>query len=96
MIGKEWNYSSEVEVLSTETLYFTDRTERFSALDLFFWWVVHREKNTLFCICISKNESECIHLTNKEEKMGFIEEQVEIQKAMGSIKKYFPFWFTFV
>lgn len=37
MIGKEQNYSSEVEMWSTETLYFTDTMERFSALDLLIW-----------------------------------------------------------
>lgn len=41
-------------------------------------------------MCISKNDNECIHLTIKEDKKIFIEEQVEIQKAVGSSKKCFP------
>lgn len=91
MIGKEQNYNSAVEMQSTETLYFTDRMERFSPVDHLSWWVVHR-KNMLFRMCVSKNEGECIHITNKEDKKIFIEEQVEIHKTVGSIKKYFPLW----
>lgn len=45
----------------------------------------------LVCICISKNEDEYIYITNKEDKMIFIGEQVEIQKSVRSIK-YFPLW----
>lgn len=37
MIGKEQNYNSEVEMQSTETLYFTDRMERFSPVDHLSW-----------------------------------------------------------
>lgn len=44
-------------------------------------------RDMLFGIHISKNEGEYSHVTNNEDKMGFRERQVEMQWALGCIRK---------